>query len=272
MRKRSLIFLAAVTGAVLSAPAYGRDVTGLGRLRAPLAADPSCVAPIEIAADNTPDPVTAESLGNGLPATSSTTEIPPANNPDDPADALPAPDPNSVNDPAASSDPGDQQQIETDPDAELPPHVYSLQDFISQGADESPLGMELREDCTRLKDHEKVCGLAVLDLRRGSPAAKAGVKRYTALTHDILDGASVAAALVFPPAIVAVAVIDQSGIGESFDLVIGVDGRRVRHILDFQDLTSNVRPGDTVYLTIVRAGRRVQLPVRIPVDSTSFRN
>ena len=70
----------------------------------------------------------------------------------------------------------------------------------------------------------------------------------------------------------AVAVIDQSGIGESFDLIIGVDGRRVRHILDFQDLTSNVRPGDTVYLTIVRGGRRVQLPVQLPATSTAFRN
>jgi S1-C subfamily serine protease len=54
--------------------------------------------------------------------------------------------------------------------------------------------------------------------------------------------------------------------------VIGVDGRRVRHILDFQDLTSNVRPGDTVYLTIVRAGKRVQLPVQIPPGATAFRN
>ena len=96
-----------------------------------------------------------------------------------------------------------------------------------------------------------------------APPAKAGIKRYTALTHDLLDGASVAAALVFPPAIVAVAVIDQSGIGESYDLVIGVDGRRVRNILDFQDLTANVRPGDILYLTMVRDGKRMQMPVHV---------
>jgi S1-C subfamily serine protease len=125
----------------------------------------------------------------------------------------------------------------------------------------------VREDCSKLASNEKVCGLAVLDVRQGSPADRAGVKRYTALTHDLLDGASVAAALVFPPAIVAVAVIDDSGIGETFDLVIGVDGRRVRHILDFQDVTSEVRAGDTVYLTIVRAGKRIQLPVTIPAGA-----
>ena len=151
----------------------------------------------------------------------------------------------------------------------MPPHVYSLQDFVNQGLDESPLGVELREDCSRLKSEEKVCGLAVLGVRNGSPADKAGIKRYTALTHDLLDGASIAAALVFPPAIVAVAVIDQSGIGETFDLVIGVDGRRVRHILDFQDLTANVRPGDILYLTVVRAGKRMQIPVHVPADATT---
>jgi hypothetical protein len=280
MRKGSLIFLAAVTGAALSAPAYCLDATGSGGLLARDAIKTPSLTRIEVAGDNTPDPIAADRLGNGLPATSSTTEIPPADfqtDPadiqTDPADALPGPDPGTASDPPPSSDQtGEQQQIENDPDADLPPHVYSLQDFINQGVDESPLGMELREDCTTFADHQKVCGLAVLEVRHGSPAEKAGVKRYTALTHDILDGASVAAALVFPPAIVAVAVIDQSGVGESFDLVIGVDGRRVRHMLDFQDLTSNVKPGDTVYLMVVRDGRRVQLPVQVPAGSAAFSN
>jgi hypothetical protein len=268
MRTASLIFLAVMTGAALSAPAYCLDTTGSSRS----APSKTLTPPIEIAADGTPDPVTADRLGGGLPATSSTAEIPPAENETDPPDGAPAPDSNYAGEQASGAQSSSEQQLEQDPDAELPPHVYSLQDFINQGVDESPLGLELREDCTKFEDHEKVCGLAVLEVRRDSPAEKAGVKRYTALTHDLLDGASVAAALVFPPAIVAVAVIDQSGIGETFDLVIGVDGRRVRHILDFQDLTSNVKPGDTVYLTIVRDGRRVQLPVQIPADSTAFRN
>ncbi len=157
--------------------------------------------------------------------------------------------------------------------SDVPPHVYSLQDFINQGMDESPLGVELREDCSRLRSQEKVCGLAVLEVRNGSPADKAGIKPYTALAHDLLDGASVAAALVFPPAIIAVAVIDQSSIGEAFDLVIGVDGRRVRHILDFQDLTSNVRPGDILYLTMVRAGKRCRFRFTFRrTDATTAQN
>ncbi len=214
------------------------------------------------------DPVAAERLGNGLPATGATAEISPADN----QEPAPAPEQATATDPNADPDASPDQVQNEDAESELPPHVYSLQDFVNQGVDESPLGIEVREDCSKLQTSQRVCGLAVLDVRHGSPADKAGIKRYTALTHDLLDGASVAAALVFPPAIVAVAVIDQSGIGESFDLVIGVDGRRVRHILDFQDLTANVRPGDTVYLTIVRSGKRVQLPVQIPAGTTAFRN
>jgi hypothetical protein len=271
MRSLRLILLAVVAVAALSAQAYCLEFED----RTAPAADGwnsrSATRTIELAAEGTADPLTADALGNGLPASGPTAEIPSAAKEAEPADGA-GQDPAGVTDPPSTADSSSDQQSDDDPQSELPPHVYSLQDFVNQGIDDSPLGMELREDCTKFESHEKVCGLAVLEVRNGSPADKAGVKRYTALTHDLLDGASVAAALVFPPAIVAVAVIDQSGIGENFDLIIGVDGRRVRHILDFQDLTSNVRPGDTVYLTIVRQGRRVQLPVQVPATSTAFRN
>ena len=277
MRTATLIFVAVLTAAALGPRAYCLEPAEDARpwLRHDKSVGAASAVPIVIAGDNTPDAVAADALGNGLPATSATVEIPAADKDPDAVEAAPAQEqdqnPNSADAVSAPDSSPDQQQTD-DATQELPPHVYSLQDFINQGLDDSPLGIELREDCTRLQTHERICGLAVLDVRNGSPADKAGVKRFTALAHDLLDGASVAAALVFPPAIVAVAVIDQSSIGETFDLLIGVDGRRVRHILDFQDLTSNVRPGDTVYLTIVRAGKRVQLPVRIPAGATAFRN
>jgi hypothetical protein len=283
MRTATLILAAVLSTAALAARGYCAE-TAPSAGRWPERSESSRVSPpVLVAGDaTTPDVVAADRLGNGLPASGSTAEIPAADNPPpdnqpDPVDASPLQDQTSTGDAASNPDsaqdqqPGDQQ-ADDDSQSELPPHVYSLQDFINQGVEDSPLGIELREDCSKLQTHERVCGLAVLDVRNGSPAQKAGIKRYTALTHDLLDGASVAAALVFPPAIVAVAVIDQSGIGESFDLVIGVDGRRVRHILDFEDLTSNIKPGDTIYLTVVRAGKRVQVPVQIPSGTTAFRN
>jgi PDZ domain len=291
MRTAAIVFAAVLTALAVCARAYGNEPDGFAAAGAPgiKPATPPAGAPMIIAeggSGGAVDSLAAERLGGTMPATGTTAEIPPAQTQPDPLDpsAIPV-DPSATSgEPQAVPSQGPQQSAgeqeqSLDPEfpddsaqSEVPPHVYSLQDFVNQGLDDSPIGMELREDCTRLADREKVCGLAVLDVRRGSPAAKAGIQRYRALTHDLLDGASVAAALVFPPAIVAVAVIDQSGIGESFDLVIGVDGRRVRHILDFQDLTANLRAGDILYLTVVRAGKRLQIPVKVPRDGVSYRN
>jgi len=52
--------------------------------------------------------------------------------------------------------------------------------------------------------------------------------------------------------------------GESYDLIIGVDGTRVCDLLQFEDQTRGLRPGETVYLNIVRDGARLQIPVNLP--------
>lgn len=148
--------------------------------------------------------------------------------------------------------------------APLTPYIYSLQDFMNEGGGQNPIGVELREDCSRLEDREKVCGLQVMEVQRNSPAWRAGIRPYHALGRYVLSGASIAAAMFFPPAIVAVGIIGQTHVGESYDLIIGVDGQRVRHIIDFEDMTANDKPGETLYLMIVRGGKRMQLPVQLP--------
>jgi S1-C subfamily serine protease len=90
------------------------------------------------------------------------------------------------------------------------------------------------------------------------------LQAYSGGTHAVLEGATIAAALVFPPAIVALTVIDQTHIGESYDLIIGVDGARVSDLLQFEDRTRTLRPGDIVYLNIVRNGARRQIPLSLP--------
>ncbi|HLH76190.1 MAG TPA: PDZ domain-containing protein [Candidatus Binataceae bacterium] len=145
----------------------------------------------------------------------------------------------------------------------LTPYVYSLQDFMNEGGGQNPIGVEVREDCGRLH-HEKICGLQVMGVQRNSPAWRAGIRPYHALGRYVLNGAGIAAAMFFPPVIVAVGIIDQTHIGESYDMIIGVDGQRVRHIIDLEDLTANDKPGDTLYLMIVRAGKRIQVPVQLP--------
>ncbi|GEM_PF-1853512 len=149
----------------------------------------------------------------------------------------------------------------------LPP-VATLNEFLMNGSYTSVLGIEVREGSAPLADGTEVEGLVVQSVLPGSPAARAGIQPYRATTHYLIDGAFAAASLVFPPAMLVMAAVDQSRIGTSFDLVIGVDGVRVTNVLEFDDQVRNVKPGDIVYLNIVRGGKRLQIPVEMP--SVSF--
>ena len=72
------------------------------------------------------------------------------------------------------------------------------------------------------------------------------------------------AAVVFPPAVMAVAMLaSQRDHAESCDLIIAVDGTRVRNTVDLVDALQDIRTGDAVYLTIVRQGQRKQVVVHV---------
>jgi S1-C subfamily serine protease len=72
---------------------------------------------------------------------------------------------------------------------------------------------------------------------------------------------TVAATAVFPPAIFAVVILANSRLGESYDLIIGVDGNRVKNTLELVQAVQDTEPGDRIYLAIVRKGRRLQIAV-----------
>ena len=86
----------------------------------------------------------------------------------------------------------------------------------------------------------------------------------------MVQTAAIAAAMFFPPAILALPALDYSEIGESYDMIIGIDGARVTNFLDFEDRMRDVRPGDLVYLSILRNGDRLQFSVRVPDDATAL--
>ena len=144
------------------------------------------------------------------------------------------------------------------------PQLHSLQEFMNEGVNTSPLGVELQEGARRTKSGREVDGLLVVALQPGSPAERAGVQAGHRQAHDVLEGAAVAASLVFPPAVLAVPVIETMQVGENYDLIIGVDGNRVSNFMDFQDQLRDAQPGETVYLNILRSGKRLQVPVDMP--------
>lgn len=145
----------------------------------------------------------------------------------------------------------------------IDPQLHSLQEFINEGDESSPLGVDLREDQRKLNSGEIANGLTIIAVRKGSPAAKVGLQPARRTAHNVLEGAAVAAMLVFPPAVMAVPLLEQFNLNDTYDMIIGVDGTRVSNFLDFEDQMRNVQPGEIVYLSIVRNGDRVQVPVHI---------
>ncbi len=148
------------------------------------------------------------------------------------------------------------------------PGVGSIHDFMIEGEDNmSPLGFEVREDRRKLKSGQEASGLVVTEVVPGGPAARAGLKAYSHPVKRAIEAVSVIASVVVPlaaPAMMLVPIMESSHVGENYDLIIGIDGFRVSNIMDFEDRMRDVQPGEIVYLSLIRDGRRMQLPVQVP--------
>ena len=151
----------------------------------------------------------------------------------------------------------------------IDPQLHSLQEFINEGDQSSPLGVELREEQRKLNSGEIANGLLIVGVRSGSAAAKGGLRASRHTARNLLAGAAVAASLFFPPAVLVVPILDQVKFGDSYDMIIGVDGARVANYLDFEDRMRDVQPGEIVYLSIVRNGERVQVPLHVQALATA---
>jgi S1-C subfamily serine protease len=147
------------------------------------------------------------------------------------------------------------------------PGQQNVEDYLAtaRGPIEVPrLGIAVRNGSATLKHGEVILGAVVTAV---SPTGPAKVLTSShASSHLILEGAlfgtAIAAALLFPPAMVGVTTI-ACYFADSDDLLIAVDGHRVRNSLDLAELIEGVRSGDTVYLVILRKGLRLQVPVQI---------
>ena len=149
----------------------------------------------------------------------------------------------------------------------LPPQQM-MQQFDDDGELSTPWGMQLREAKRALKSGEEADGLLITKVEKGSPAAAAGLRPYNHTVHDALAGAAVAGSMVpfGQAAILLIPVLDMYQVGESYDMIIGVDGSRVTNFLDFQDRMQDLQPGEIVYLSVVRNGKRMQ--VTLPVTAS----
>jgi S1-C subfamily serine protease len=146
-----------------------------------------------------------------------------------------------------------------------------MNSYTAEGAFTTPIGMELTEGRRKLDGGEEIDGLVVTEVTKGSPAAIAGLHGYKHGATGAMTGVAVAAAAAFPPAMpalfIAIPLIQYMHPGESYDMIIGVDGSRVTNYLDFADRMHEVRPGEIVYLSVLRDGKRAQMKIYLPPTS-----
>jgi hypothetical protein len=152
----------------------------------------------------------------------------------------------------------------------------NARDFVAEGEVSSPIGFEVRESSCRLKTGEETDGLLIEKVAKGSPAERAGLRSYRGGTQHALQALAIGAGMAFPPAMlltmVALPMIEYTGAGKSYDMIIGVDGNRISNFIDFQDRLRNIQPGEIVYFNLVRNGKRIQVAVPIPALATSDSN
>jgi len=141
------------------------------------------------------------------------------------------------------------------------PEPQGAQEYMDANEQVSVYGIEMRVD-TR-KAGREVQGLLVIDIEPGSPGAVAGLHPFREHTRDVLNGVGMLAAMAFPPALVIVPIVESVPLHESYDMIIGVDGTRVTNFADLWERMRVVRPGEIVYLNLLRDGHRVQVPMQV---------
>ena len=160
--------------------------------------------------------------------------------------------------------------VVSDPQPAATTSPQSLNDYINSSGEPltiPALGILVRDGQAKLNDCGPVNGAGVTEV--SANGASVGILEDHHTSHMVVTGALVgaglAAAVLFPPAVIPILLVAHvRSSGESpVDVIIAVDGNRVRNTLDLIEAVQDVRKGDAVYLTIVRDGQRKQVIVHV---------
>jgi hypothetical protein len=159
------------------------------------------------------------------------------------------------------------------PEEELPPVPTSgpPSSMLSSNAP-SPalpyLGLSVQQIDSHSTPGRSVEGLEIVSVDPGSPADIAGLKGRTAMSTLGASGAT-AGALVAPLDIAVMPLLKKTGqLGQTGDLIVAIDDRRVTSEVDLATALADSKAGDTIYFTVLRAGnggahRTVKIPVKL---------
>jgi PDZ domain len=108
-------------------------------------------------------------------------------------------------------------------------------------------------------------GLEVVSLDPNSPAAQAGLKSSTGMTAAGAAGTT-ASSMLGPLNLLVMPLLAKGGsLGQGGDLIVAVDDRRVRSQGDLDDAMAHLKPGDTMYLTVIRPVGNAHKTMKIAV-------
>jgi hypothetical protein len=117
------------------------------------------------------------------------------------------------------------------------------------GSGRSCLGIQVNYTNYCFKGAEEH-GLEVVSIDRNSPAEKAGLK--AAGNSGVITAAETAGALLGPLQIITNHFLENAAQGQRGDLIVAIDDQRVRSQADLDDAMAKARPGDTLYMTVIR--------------------
>jgi len=94
-------------------------------------------------------------------------------------------------------------------------------------------------------------GLEIVSIDRNSPAEQAALKP-TGNKGGMIAAAETASAFLGPLQMLTNHFMEKAAMADRGDMIVAVDGQRVRSEADFNDALARVHPGDSLWLTVVR--------------------
>jgi len=243
--RRQLVLVFVITIAVLGAYCP-RASAQTGIAASGIAADRHAASAGEALAQSTSVPARGPS--------DSTLEIAPRVPPPAPP-AEPPPEPDSGANADDSAAPADNAQTATQPNP-LPTPVRPY------------LGIAVQTIYTNDRPNGLVNGLEVVSVDQNSPAAIAGLHGRTKMSSVGETGATVGA-LMAPLNLFVMPLLKKTGsLGQGGDLIVAIDDRRVANDFDLESELQSLKPGDVIYLTIVRPApdgsqQKMKLPIKL---------
>ena len=175
--------------------------------------------------------------------------------------------------PNASDGQNPEDQAATENDVELY-RTYTDSEHASGRSGPLPyLGISVHSTAVMQPNGVQQKALEVLSVDQGSPAQSAGIKGSGAPTK--LGASSLTASALLGPAQELMApLLKKTGqLGRQGDLIVAVDDNRVASEQDLAGELARLKPGDTLWLTVLRESSKGQpRAVKVPIKLGSPQN